>query len=176
MKKIHNFNFKIVELNLDKYALPPDDPLGELSDFELGLRRFCYEGDRRVVVEIGEIQLAVFFDPDICILLEDRFPEQIGELAQGKSIRIDFVESHHLTAILTPGGKQIYCQLKDFDNFHFYEYELEQHQVMAELRRFLVEVMELAVDGGYVTLEEKSRFIAPAFPEKVTELTQPLHI
>jgi len=141
MNNIEQFKIRLAKRNLEKFVDPPDDPLGELSDFELGLRRFCYEGDRRVVVEIGEIQLAVFFDPDICILLEDRFPEQIGELAQGKSIRIDFVESHHLTAILTPGGKQIYCQLKDFDNFHFYEYELEQHQVMAELRRFLVEVM-----------------------------------
>ncbi|HBL11394.1 MAG TPA: hypothetical protein DD379_08305 [Cyanobacteria bacterium UBA11162] len=61
---VYNFNFKIAERNLENYALPPDDPLGELSDFELGLRRFCYECDRRVVVEIGEIQFTVFFDPD----------------------------------------------------------------------------------------------------------------
>ncbi|MGL4501423.1 MAG: hypothetical protein ACRCU2_20300, partial [Planktothrix sp.] len=72
MKEITNFSFKIADRNLENYALPPEDPLGELSDFELGLRRFCYEWDHRVIVEIGEIQFTVFFDPDICMLLEDR--------------------------------------------------------------------------------------------------------
>jgi hypothetical protein len=44
---------------------------------------------------------------------------------------------------------------------------LDKQQVLAELRKFLVEVMGLAVDNGYVTLEDKERFIAPAFPQKV---------
>ncbi len=168
MKRTINFTWKIAEGNLENYALPPDDPLGELSDFQLWLRRFCYECDRRVVVEIGEIQFAVFFDPDICMLLEDRFPEQIGELAEGKTIRIDFAESYQLTVILTPIGESIRCQSRKFcDREYNYDYELDREQVLGELRRFLAEVMQLAVNGGYVTLEDRERFIAPALPERV---------
>lgn len=168
MKKTNTFNFTIADRNLENYALPPDDPLGELSNFELGLRRFCYECDRQVVVKIGDLQFTVFFDPDICMLLEDRFPEQIGELEQGKTIRIDFAESYHLTGILTPLDEQIHCQLREFGNPHNQQdYELDKQQVLGELRRFLVEVMQLAVNLGYVTLEDSSKFIAPAFTEQV---------
>lgn len=168
MKRTTNFSFKIGDRNLENYALPPDDPLGELSEFELGLRRFCYDCDRQVVVEIGDIKFAVFFDPDICMLLEDCFPEQIGELEQGKSIRIDFAESYHITMILTPIGEVVSCQLRKFGYEHNYDnYELDKKQVLGELRRFLVEVMQLAIDRDYVTLEDREKFIAPAFREKV---------
>lgn len=168
MKITTNFRFKIGDRNLKNYALPPDDPLGELSDFELGLRRFCYECDREVMVEIGDIQFAVFFDPDICMLLEDRFSEQIGELEQGKSIRIDFAESYLITVILTPIGEVVNCQLRKFGYEHNYDnYELNKEQVLGELRRFLLEVMQLAIDGDYVTLEDKEKFITPAFPKRV---------
>jgi len=168
MKITTNFRFKIGDRNLENYALPPDDPLGELSDFELGLRRFCYECDRQVIVEIGDIQFAVFFDPDICMLLEDRFPEQIGELEQGKSIRIDFAESYLMTVILTPIGEVVNCQLRKFGYENNYDnYELDKEQVLGELRRFLLEVMQLAIDGDYVTLEDREKFIAPAFSDRV---------
>jgi len=168
MTRRNYFSFKIGDRNLEKYSLAPDDPLGELSDFELGLRRFCYECDRRVVVEIGEIQFTVFFDPDICMLLEDRFPEQIGELAQGKSIRIDFAESYQITVVLTPINERVNCRLNKFgsdDNQD--EYELDKEQVLGELKKFLLEVMQLAIEQSYVNLEDKSKFIAPAFPERL---------
>ncbi len=45
MTRRNNFSFKIGDRNLEKYSLAPNDTLGELSDFELGLRRFCYEYD-----------------------------------------------------------------------------------------------------------------------------------
>ena len=105
MIKTNIFKFEIAEGNLESYALPPDDPLGELSDFELGLRRFCYECNRRVVVEIGEIVFSVFFDPDICMLLEDGFAEQIGGLEGGKCIRLDFVVSSPFLVIIHCGTK-----------------------------------------------------------------------
>ena len=102
------------------------------------------------------------------LALLNRFPQLVGELEQGKSIRIDFAESYHITAILTPIGERIKCQLRKFGNQDIQQdYELDKEQVIGELRRFLIEVMQLAVDNGYVTLEDKERFIAPAFPEKV---------
>ncbi|WP_254173464.1 hypothetical protein [Planktothrix pseudagardhii] len=164
MKEITNFSFKIDDQNVENYALPPEDPLGELSDFELGLRRFCYEHNQRVIWEIGEIQFTVFFDPDICMLFEDRFPEQIGQLEQGQNIRIDFVESCHITVILTHEGEQLNCQLREFnDQYNQYNYKLDKQQVLVELRAILGGLMLLASQLGYVTVEDMAEFIKPAF-------------
>ncbi|VXD24786.1 hypothetical protein PL8927_830140 [Planktothrix serta PCC 8927] len=173
MKEITNFSFKIDNQNLENYGLPPEDPLGELSDFELGLRRFCYECNQRVIWEIGEIQFTVFFDPDICMLFEDRFPEQIGQLEQGQNIRIDFVESCHITVILTHEGEQLHCQLREFNDQHNqYNYKLDKQQVLRELRTILFEVMILAWKQGYVTKEDMYEFIKPAFSSPHESLTR----
>ncbi|MGL6137994.1 MAG: hypothetical protein ACRC2M_11915 [Planktothrix sp.] len=173
MKEITNFSFKIADLNLENYALPPEDPLGELSDFELGLRRFCYEWNHRVIVEIGEIQFTVFFDPDICMLLEDRFPEQIGQLEQGENIRIDFVESYRITVILTHEGEQLHCQLRKFNDQHNqYNYKLDKQQVLGELRAVLMGVMILASQQGYITIEDIAEFIKPAFSSPHESITR----
>ncbi|MEG4453489.1 hypothetical protein [Microcoleus sp. N9_A1] len=42
-------------------------------------------------------------------------------------------------------------------------FEFDRAQVLDALRGFLAEVMQLAVDKGYITAEEKDEFISPAF-------------
>ena len=42
-------------------------------------------------------------------------------------------------------------------------FECDRTHVLDVLRGFLQEVMQLAVDKGYITLEEKDEFISPAF-------------
>ncbi|MEG4582595.1 hypothetical protein QUA71_23710 [Microcoleus sp. MON1_C5] len=42
-------------------------------------------------------------------------------------------------------------------------FERDRTQVLDVIRGFLQEVMQLAVDKGYITLEEKEEFIRPAF-------------
>ncbi|MEG3909968.1 hypothetical protein QT979_19080 [Microcoleus sp. w2-18bC1] len=42
-------------------------------------------------------------------------------------------------------------------------FEWDRTHVLNTLRGFLQEVMQLAVDKGYITLEEKEEFIHPAF-------------
>jgi len=48
------------------------------------------------------------------MLLEDRFPEQIGQLAEGKTIRLDFPESHWMLMKLVPVDEEIQCYLTEF--------------------------------------------------------------
>jgi hypothetical protein len=167
------FNIRLEEHCLENYAAPPEDPLGELSHFEIELRRFCFECNRQVSIEIGEERIIVFLDPDICMILEDGLPEQVSELSQGKKIEIDFVESCCLIAELVPCVNAISCTLKEFGysspkhftlNYTKKHIELDKTQVLGVLRRFLDEVMQLAVDGGYITQEEKDEFLSPAFP------------
>ena len=166
MSKIEQFKIKLGEINLEKFALPPDDPLEELSDFQFGFRKFCYECDRQVVVQIGQTKFNVYLDPDLCMLFEDSFPEQLGKLVEGKTIRLDFHESHWMLMKFVPVDEEIQCYLTEFgygneEKLVF----LARQQVFNELRRFLTEVMELAVTLGYITGEDKNEFIKPAFRE-----------
>ena len=75
MNNTQKFEFRIEELCLEKYADPPEDPLGELSEFEMGIRRFCFECNYEVLIQIGDERKRVFFDPDICMLLEENLPK-----------------------------------------------------------------------------------------------------
>ena len=166
MNKVEQFKIRLGERNLENFADPPDDPLGELSDFELGLRMFCYEYDHKVIVEIGETKFNVFLEPDICMLLEDRFPEQVGELEQGKMIRLEFAESCCLIIKFVPIGKEIKCYLREFGYSNDERLVmLNKQQVLDELRRFLTELMAIAVNFGYISLEDENEFIKPAFSD-----------
>ncbi len=51
MNNFHQFKIKLGEPLLEKFADPPEDVLGELSHFEIGIRRFCYEGDRPIFIQ-----------------------------------------------------------------------------------------------------------------------------
>lgn len=75
-----------------------------------------------------KFSLLCFLTP-ILYAIRRSVPAQIGELEQGKSIRIDFVESYHITVILTPIGDQVECQLRKFTyQPNQQEYELEKSQ------------------------------------------------
>lgn len=179
MNNITKFHICLEENCLENYANPPEDLLGELSHFEMGLRSFCFECNRKVSIEIGEERIIVFLDPDICMILRDGLPEQVSELSQGKKIEIEFVESCCLIIELVPFVNEITCTLKEFgysSTKHFTldykkkHFELDKTQVLEVLRRFLDEVMQLAVDGGYITQEEKDEFLSPAFPTDVSAI------
>lgn len=179
MNNSAKFDIRLEEPCLENYAASPENPLGELSHFEIGLRRFCFECNRQVSLEIGEERIIVFLDPDICMILEDRLPKQVSELSQGKKIEIEFVESCCLIIELVPCVNQINCTLKEFGYSSTQDFtldstkkhfELDKAQVLGVLKRFLDEVMQLAVDGGYITPEEKDEFLRPAFPSDASAI------
>jgi hypothetical protein len=162
----YQFEIRLKERNLANLAPPPDDPLGELSAFELGIRKFCYEYDHKVLVRVGNEEYFVFLDPDICMILEDNLPELIAQLETGKAIELEFAESCWIIIKFVPIGNEIKCYLKEFG----YSTEeklvmLNNQQVLDELRHFLIELMELAVNLGYISLEDKNEFIKPAFSQ-----------
>ena len=162
MNNYQRFNIQIGELCLEQYADPPEDSLGELSDFEIGLRRFCYESDRPVLIEIGDEKIQVFFDPDICMILEDNLPEQIYKLSLGQEIEIFFAESSQTIIKLIPVAHKINCNLIKFGNSCEYkQFELERNQLLEVFKNFLDKIMQLTVDGGYITPEEKQEFLMP---------------
>ncbi|NJM62299.1 MAG: hypothetical protein HC849_22210 [Oscillatoriales cyanobacterium RU_3_3] len=163
MKSSKIFNFKLSERFLENYADPPEDPLGELSHFEMGWRLFCFERDRKVLLEIDDEKIQLFLDLDICLTIENNFPQEIAKLSQGEKIEIDFPESWLMIRLL-PQNNKIVCTLTKFGTSYWEkQFEFDRPQVLDALRNFLEEVMQLAVDEGYITLSEKEEFISPAF-------------
>jgi hypothetical protein len=65
-----------------------------------------------------------------------------------------------------PIGNEIKCYLREFGYVTDERIVmLNKQQVLDELRRFLTELMELAVNLSYITLEDKNEFIKPAFSD-----------
>ncbi|NET43480.1 hypothetical protein [Okeania sp. SIO2B3] len=42
---------------------------------------------------------------------------------------------------------------------------MEKQQVLTELKQFLTELMNLAVNQGYISLQDRDEFIKPAFAQ-----------
>ena len=96
-------------------------------------------------------------------MIENYLPKEIAKLSQGKPIEIDFGESW-FTIMLLPIDNKINCTWIKFGTSCWEKhFECDRAQVLDALRGFLTEVMQLAVDKGYITLEEKEEFIRPAF-------------
>lgn len=162
MNNTQQFNIKIEALCLEKYADPPEDPLGELSDFEMGIRRFCFECNYQVLIKIGDEKKLVFSDPDICMLLEDDLPKKILDLSQDRTIELVFAESYCLVIIFVPIDSKVSCILQNFGySAEKKQFELDKTQVLGVFKRFLDEFMDKAVDGGYITQKDKDRFLLP---------------
>jgi len=142
---------------------PPEDPLGELSEFEMGLRRFCFEFNHRVSIEIGDEKLDekldVFLDPDIILIL-DSLPEKILKLSRGGKIHLELPESYSEIEFM-PVGSEIYCTLRQFGQVVKGKHLLlGRAQVLGVLKRFLNELVRLAVDGSYISPKQGHEFLA----------------
>ena len=92
--------------------LPPDDPLGELTSFELGVRRFCYDQNLSISIDIGNQSKKVFLFPDICLLIE-RLPQKIAALSHGQPIELEFPESW-FSIELSPTDESVIGTLSEY--------------------------------------------------------------
>ncbi|HAA31752.1 MAG TPA: hypothetical protein DCE56_33710 [Cyanobacteria bacterium UBA8553] len=80
----------------------------------------------------------------------------------GQKISIDFPESWMIVDLM-PVGSEISCTLRKFgDSCEHKHFELDKLQVLGVLRDFINKVMELAMDKGYIRLEEKDEFLGTA--------------
>lgn len=163
MNNPQEFDIRLEKPFFEKHSAPPEDPLGELSHFEMGLRRFCFECNHQVSIKIGNERILVFLDPDICMIL-DTIPEQISKLARNNKTQLIFAETCCVTIQLLPLNNKIICILKKFGySAKSKQFELDKTQVLGVLRRFIDEVIQLAVDRGYIKPQEKDEFLIPAF-------------
>ncbi|NET29077.1 hypothetical protein [Okeania sp. SIO1I7] len=178
MNNLHKFQIRWGEPLLEKFAHPPEDVLGELSHFEMGIRRFCYESDRPISIKIGKEQVKVFLDPDISMLLEEDLPTQIDQLSRGEKIHLEFVESCCVTIELVPLDNKVNCNLGYFGysdsnkNFSlgssYKQFQLDRKEVLETLTDFCIKIADMATETGYITRQERDDFISPVEIHKIS--------
>jgi hypothetical protein len=167
MNNYAKFEIFLKEPNLERYVDPPDDPLGEFTDFENGIRLFCYECDRVVLIRIGDEERRVFLDPDISMIFEE-LPTQIVDLSEGKPIEITFAESCLTILKFTPNNNTIACNVRNFGySTEQKTFQLHKSQVLEVLTSFVAELISKAVTGGYIKASEAEKFLNPIYQQKI---------
>ncbi|MGB5901063.1 MAG: hypothetical protein WBD58_02300 [Geitlerinemataceae cyanobacterium] len=167
MNRVANFNIYLGDRCLQTYADPPEDPLNELSAFELGIRRFCYECNRPIYLEIGDDRLQLFLDPDICMLLDEELPEKVVKFENGHSLTLEFVESEGVRIEIGANADIVPCSLHYFgDNFNPQSGRektllLDRDRVLMTLKLFLYQITILARDSGYISPNDMLAFLKP---------------
>ena len=161
MPTLDEFKITLAESVQWEAAVAPEDPLGELTAFEMALKQFCFEQNRRVHIEAGDISVDVYLNPDFTRIL-DELPSEIGQVARGEAIVISFPESQ-VDIVLEPVGTELKCITSEYgqavSNKHFM---LDKAQAVDNLRRFLHELIDLAVTHKYISSEQGNEFLSPA--------------
>jgi hypothetical protein len=142
---------------------PPDDPLGELTPFQMGMRKFCFEKNRQVVIELGGERFNVLLFPDICLAI-DWLPDLIADLAGNRSTDLSLPESF-MTFNFAPSGDEVTATLSRFGSRPAEQrWELDARQLRAKMESFLADILARAVKDGYVVDAEARAFAGGGRP------------
>ncbi|TAF08022.1 MAG: hypothetical protein EAZ77_07840 [Nostocales cyanobacterium] len=145
-------------VNVERF-LPPEDPLGELSHLEMGLRRFCFENNRKVLIKLGNKRKEILLDPDISLILEE-LPEKIYHLLTGQTVELDFPESCLTLCFEAVDIWKIDCIWQEYGYSHETKrFSLERLQVLYVLKNFLNGIVSKAVKNHYISDSEKEEFM-----------------
>lgn len=156
------FSLQLAKPFKKDWFLPPEDPLGELSHLEMGLRRFCFEENCEVILKIGYEAQNLFLDPDIILIL-DELPEKISQLSNDQKIELSFPESC-LIIHFEPVDRQINCTWKKYgQSVEHSNFPLYKDEVLRGLADFVCKIGSEAVAKEYITEEEKCEFLKPIY-------------
>ncbi len=161
MTKTAKFNLKFSQgqkIIRENWFSPPENPLGELSHLEMGLRRFCFERNRKLFLEIGNIRKELFLDPDIILIL-DELPEKYYHLLIGRKIDLSFPESG-ITIYLEPMDIwTINCIFQEYGDSNTHKnFVLQRSQVLAVIQFFLYQIINEAINNGYIKEVDEKEF------------------
>jgi len=152
------FNIQLEQPCSSDNYLPPDDPLGELSHFEIGLRRFCYERNHRVIIDTCDRRIELCLHPDLSLLIQ-RLPEKILNLSRGNEVILELSESW-MDIKFSPANGKLIGTLQSFgDAPNVESCELHASEVIDSLKRFVQDVIQSAVAGDYVTEDDAMKFL-----------------
>ncbi|MBD2199193.1 MULTISPECIES: hypothetical protein [Calothrix] len=162
MNSTQKFSLELAELCREKWFSPPEDPLEELSHSEIQLRRFCFENNQKVIMEIGDQKQDLFLDPDIILILKE-LPQVIFRLDRNENIEISFPESEMTLYFQPVDNSKLKCIWRSYgESIAAEEFSLDKYQFIKVLKVFLDKILTKAVQLDYITLTEKNEFLLPS--------------
>jgi hypothetical protein len=147
---LKKFKMELGELINDPFYLPPEDPLNEFSDFEMGLKRFCFENNCCISLKIDD-ELIQDLDlyHDVLDFVENGLIKDLSNLSVGKSVLIGLTDTLSLT--LTPMEDRVDCKFERIGRPEEKYYVLNLSQVLKTLSRLVDEILNMAIAKGYIT-------------------------
>ncbi|HKE74208.1 MAG TPA: hypothetical protein VKB57_11370 [Acidimicrobiales bacterium] len=134
----------------------PDDPLGELSDLEMGLLRYAVEENAEVTVAVGEDEWRVLLFPDISALVLQLAPIA-QDLERGVPVELSLPESQLVISF----GAGDAAMVRHFGGrVAESPHTVDRSQVAGELRRFQHDVLGRAASDRYVDQADVAEFLA----------------
>ncbi len=158
MKRSNVFHIQLKEPWKWPGLSSPDDPLRELSDVEMGLRRFCFDNNRKVQITIGDETFDVFLDPDISLIL-DRLPDKIADLSSGRKAIIELPESFREIRFSPYQDDEFACSVCEFGKVKREKtFILRTTLIASRLKSFTDGLIESAISENYITNEQVRKF------------------
>lgn len=158
MKDVEQFNIQIQEKIKDDFYLPPEDELNEFSAFEMGLKRFCFEHNRRILIELGDEKIQLHLYHDILDALEEGWSMKMSKLSAGSKVIIDF-NDFILRITPTLDENLAACEFTTFGTGKHNYCTLSLSQLSDKMRIFTDEILGMAVREGYINSEDIAEYL-----------------
>lgn len=158
MNSTQKFSIQLTEPCYENWFLPPEDPLGELSHLEMGLRRFCFEHNQKVLLKMGDQKQELCLDPDIILIL-DELPVKISQLLRNEKTELSFPESSIVIYLEPTDSLNMNCIWKNYGvSMSEQKFLVERNNLIKMFKNLLCEIINQAVQTGYITDSEKEEF------------------
>ncbi len=158
MDSYSNFNIQLKELNRDNLYDAPKDELNEYTNFEIGLKRFCFNNNRNILLEIGDEKIILHLYHDILDALENRWHKRINELTTRNTINITFGSDFDLTFHPIQNKDELICEYTFLGTGEFKYCNLCLSQVVEIINSFVNKVFDMAIQQDYITAEDLFEF------------------
>lgn len=160
MYSYQKFNIQLHEFNQDNLYDYPEDELNELTDFEIGLKRFCFDNNSHVLLEIGSEKIILHLYHDILDALEDKWYSKIISLVTRNKINLSF--SSYLDIEFNPIQHQdkVICKYTFLGSGEYKSCNLCFTQVVKTMSGFFGNIFDLAIQKGYITTKDFVEFIS----------------
>jgi hypothetical protein len=124
------------------------------------LWRLCYEENRGVLLQVGSEDLEAELELDFSATWE-YLPGTVARLAKGEDEVLYFSERGY-NVNLAPVGDEVQCTVLRWGYKQSRRSFLcDRAEVIGELRRFLDEIADLAVAGGYLSPAQREELMRP---------------
>ena len=160
MDNSQNFNIQLQEFIKDDFYHYPEDELNEYTNFEIGFKRFCFDNNRNVLLEVGDVKIILHLYHDILDALEDRWYEQITQLASRNKVNITFGSYFNLIFYPIKNKDEVICEYSFLGMGEYKTCNLCLSQVVEIMNLFVNQVFDMAIQQKYITTKDFIKFIS----------------